>query len=296
MFSRRHPFLFFLLAFTALLCGTVVAVFLLITLGRGVYGFDGGEKVGVVDVSGVIADAEDTLEHLKQFREDDTIRAIVVRINSPGGGVGPSQEIYSEIRKTISTKQVVASMGAVAASGGYYIAAAASGIMANPGTITGSIGVIMGYTNLQELFQKIGLVPVVVKSGQYKDMGSPLREMSPEEHAILQDFVDKIHQQFIQAVAEGRDMDVSAVAPLADGRIYTGEEALELGLVDRLGNAEDAIEWAGRLAGIEGKVNVVYAREKSASFLKSFLQTAVKAIMDQVTTAVPAGGYIYHPR
>jgi protease-4 len=277
-------------------CATAVCVSLLITLGRGISRFDFGEKVGVIDVSGVIAEAEDTLERLKQFREDDTIRAIVVRINSPGGGVGPSQEIYSEIRKTIPTKQVVASMGAIAASGGYYIAAAANGIVANPGTITGSIGVIMGYTDLQELFRKIGLAPVVVKSGAYKDMGSPLRAMSAEERAILQGFVDKLHQQFIQAVARGRDMDITAVAPLADGRIFTGEEALELGLVDRIGNVEDAIEWAGRLGGIEGNVEAVYAREKPGSFLRSFLESTVKALLDHVTTAVPAGGYIYRPQ
>ncbi len=296
MFSRRHPFLFFLLALTALVGGTLVCVSLLFTLGRGISRLDFGQKVGVIEVSGAITEAEETLERLKQFREDDTVRAIVIRINSPGGGVGPSQEIYSEIRKTIPTKKVVASLGSVAASGGYYLAAAANGIVANPGTITGSIGVILGYTDLQEVFRKIGLAPVVVKSGAFKDMGSPLRAMSTEEQAILQGFVDKIHQQFVQAVAQGRNMDITAVAQLADGRIYTGEEALGLGLVDRLGNLTDAIEWAGRLGGIEGDPNVVYAREKTGSFLKYFLESTVKALIEQVTTSVPGGGYLLHTR
>ncbi|MCU0557967.1 MAG: signal peptide peptidase SppA [Desulfobacterales bacterium] len=296
MFSRRHPFLFFLLALTALVGGTLVCVALLFTLGRGISRLDFGQKVGVIEVSGAITEAEETLERLKQFREDDTVRAIVIRINSPGGGVGPSQEIYSEIRKTIPTKKVIASLGSVAASGGYYLAAATNGIVANPGTITGSIGVILGYTDLQEVFRKIGLAPVVVKSGAFKDMGSPLRAMSTEEQAILQGFVDKIHQQFVQAVAQGRNMDIAVVAQLADGRIYTGEEALGLGLVDRLGNLTDAIEWAGHLGGIEGDPKVVYAREKTGSFLKYFLESTVKAVMEQVTTSVPGGGYLLHTR
>ncbi|MFO7494395.1 MAG: signal peptide peptidase SppA [Desulfobacterales bacterium] len=296
MFARRHPFLFFLLAITALVGGTLVCVALLFTLGRGLSRLDFGEKVGVIEVSGAITEAEDTLQRLKQFREDDTIRAIVIRINSPGGGVGPSQEIYSEIRKTIATKKVIASLGSVAASGGYYLAAAANGIVANPGTITGSIGVILGYTDLQEIFRKIGLVPVVVKSGAFKDMGSPLREMSTEERVILQGVVDQIHRQFVQAVAQGRSMDLAAVVALADGRIYTGQEALELGLVDRLGNLSDAIEWAGRLGGLQGDLKVVYAREKTGSLLKYFLESTVKAVMDQVATATPSGGYIFHSR
>ena len=268
MFARRHPFLFFLLAFTALVGGTLVSLSLIFILGFGLPRLDLGPKVGVIEISGAITEAEDTLARLKAFREDDTVRAIVIRINSPGGAVSPSQEIYSEIRKTIPTKKVIASMGSVAASGGYYLAAAANGIVANPGTITGSIGVIMGYTDLQEVFRKIGLTPVVIKSGAFKDMGSPLREMTPEERAILQGFVDQIHGQFVQAVAEGRNMDSAAVAPLADGRIYSGQEALELGLVDRLGNLSDAIAWAGSLGGIEGEPEVIYAREKTGAFLK----------------------------
>ena len=186
-------------------------------------------------------------------------------------------------------------MGSVAASGGYYAAAATDGIMANPGTITGSIGVIMGYTNFQEIFKKIGLLPVVVKSGEYKDIGSPVREMTGEERKILQDFVDKIHHQFVNDAASGRKMEISKMAALADGRIYTGEEAKELGLIDRLGNLEDAIEWAGRLAGIDGKVSPVYIRETNLPFLKYLTETTVNKFINIITHPDIQAGYIYDP-
>lgn len=175
----------------------MVVMTLLFTLGTRDSEFEFGEKVGIIEINGIIADSKNVLDHLKRFREDDAIKAIVIRINSPGGAVGPSQEIFREIKKTSSTKKVVASMGTIAASGGYYIAAGADGIVANPGTITGSIGVIMGFTNYEELLQKIGLVPVVIKSGEYKDIGSPVRKMKPEEKKILQDFARKIHLSLI---------------------------------------------------------------------------------------------------
>jgi len=195
MFSRRHPFLFSILVFTALSSATLILLSMIIAFGMkgsDLVGLDmtDGEKVGVIEVVGVIANSRETIEQLKRFREDDDIRAIVIRVDSPGGVVGPSQEIYREIVRTKATKKVIASMGAVAASGGYYVIAGTDGIVANPGTITGSIGVIMEYTNFQELFNKIGLSPVVIKSGQFKDTGSPARAMTPEEEQILKAFVD----------------------------------------------------------------------------------------------------------
>jgi protease-4 len=159
-------------------------------------------------------------------------------------------------------------MGTVAASGGYYVAAGAPLIVANPGTITGSIGVIMGFANYQQLMEKIGLVPIVVKSGDYKDVGSPVRPMEEKERAFLEAFVGKIHRQFIRDVAEGREMEIAMVEELADGRIFTGQESKELGLVDRLGNLADAVEWAGRLGGIQGEITTVYARERRISLLE----------------------------
>jgi protease-4 len=257
--------------------------------------FDFGEKVGVVEITGVIVDARDTIDQIKQLREDDTIKAIVVRIDSPGGAVAPSQEIYREIRKTVPLKKVVASMGAVAASGGYYIAAAADGIIASPGTITGSIGVIMAYTNYRALMDKIGLTPVVVKSGTYKDAGSPVREMTAEERQLLEGLTGKIHRQFVQDIVDGRRMDPDKVAQLADGRIYTGEESRELGLVDRLGNIEDAIEWAGRLGGIEGQVSAVYVGEDEFSLLDLVLGTSLKTYLVRLLKGDLAAEAVYRP-
>ena len=295
MFSRRHPYLFFILIFTAVVATSMVAMSLLFTLGTRESDFDFGEKVGVIEVSGVIADSKNVLNQLKRFREDDSIKAIVVRINSPGGAVGPSQEIFREIRRTSAVKKVVASMGTIATSGGYYIAAGANGIVANPGTITGSIGVIMGFTNYQELLHKIGLVPIVVKSGKYKDIGSPVRKMTPEERKILTDLADKIHKQFIQAVIDGRKMDRKKVESLADGRIFTGQESKALGLIDRLGNLEDAIEWAGRLGGIKGKISTVYAKDKKFSILKLFTDSSAHELFDHFLDSKLSADYIYRP-
>ena len=295
MFTRRHPYLFFILVFTAVVATALVVMTFLFTLGTRESDFDFGEKVGVIEVNGIIAESKTVLNQLKRFREDKSIKAIVVRINSPGGAVGPSQEIFREIRRTSAVKKVVASMGTIAASGGYYIAAGANGIVANPGTITGSIGVIMGFTNYQDLLHKIGLVPIVIKSGKYKDIGSPVRKMKPEERKILTDFADKIHQQFIQAVIDGRKMDRKKVESLADGRIFTGQESKKLGLVDRLGNLEDAIEWAGRLGGIKGKISTVYAKEKKFSILKLLTDSSARELFNHFLDSKLSADYIYIP-
>jgi len=299
MFSRRHPFLFFMLIFSAIISGTVLFMSLLLTIGTSGTDFISGDKVGVIEITGVVVESKDILQQIKQYREDESIKAVVLRINSPGGGVGPSQEIYREVRKTVKEKNVIASMGAVAASGGYYIASGTSGIIANPGTVTGSIGVIMGYTNFQEIFDKIGLKPVVVKSGQFKDMGSPVREMTKEEEKILTDFVNKIHMQFVKDVSEGRSMGIEKVKLLADGRIYTGEEAKTIGLVDRLGNLEDAVEWAGRLGGIEGEISTVYPKKKEMPLLEYLTGMSIHQILKNIfhssySSSVSAE-YIYHP-
>ena len=295
MFSRRHPYLFFLLTgfgmFTILILGTMAMV---LVMGGDAKRID-GESVGVIEIEGPIADARKTIEDLRTFRENEDIRAIVVRIDSPGGAVGPSQEIYREIRKTIKTKKVVASMGAVAASGGYYIACAADGIVANPGTITGSIGVIMGYTNFRELLDKIGMVPVVIKSGPYKDTGSPTREMRADERELLEAVTHGIHEQFVSAIAEGRGMDRDLVAAAADGRIYTGEQAKERGLIDRLGNFEDALDWAGELGGIEGNVVPVYVRKDKLSLLQYLLSSSLPDWMSSIIQPGLYAEYRYRP-
>jgi protease-4 len=292
MFSRRHPYLFFILVSFSIFVSAILGISTLIFLGTRDSDFNMGEKVGVVEISGMITDAEDIIRNIKKYREDGSIMAIVLRIDSPGGVVGPSQEIYREIRKTVGEKKVIASMGAVAASGGYYVAAGTDGIMASPGTITGSIGVIIGYTNFEEILQKIGLSPVVIKSGEYKDMGSPMRKMTEKEKKLLQNFVDSTHRQFVAAVAEGRKMDPAKVKAIADGRIITGEDAKSLGLVDRLGNIEDAIEWAGRLGGIKGKISAVYSRKKDISLVDYFIESSLKKIINRVANPELHFGYI----
>ena len=275
MFRRRHPYLFFLLISFSIFSVLVLGVMLMAMRLSGVSTDFGGDAVGVVEIEGAIVDARDALEQIRQFREDDAIKAIVVRVDSPGGAVGPSQEIYREIRRTVESKPVIASMGAVAASGGYYVACAADGIVANPGTITGSIGVIMGYTNFRQLLDKIGLVPVVIKSGPYKDTGSPTREMRPDERELLQSVTSDIHQQFVTAIVEGRKLPREEVLQAADGRIFTGEEARSRGLVDRMGNFEDALAWAGERGGIKGPVVAVYAPDDRRSLIRYLLSSSL---------------------
>jgi len=264
-------------------------------LGKRDAAFEFGEKVGVVEIKGVIADAKETVLQLKRFRKNKDVKAIVLRIDSPGGGVGPSQEIYAEVKKTTRTKKVVASMGAIAASGGYYVAAAADHVVANPGTLTGSIGVLMEFPNMEELFKKIGLSAVVLKSGDYKDTGSPLRKMTPKERELLQGFIDNVHQQFVTAVAEGRKMSEESVRAIADGRILSGEQAQKLGLLDSLGNMEDAIVIAAELGGIKGEPSVVYAEKKKFSILELILGSKLAGALDRVTGAALYSGYLYVP-
>lgn len=226
--------------------------------------FSGENRIALVRLEGVILDAQTTIGDLKRFSENPLVKAIVLRIDSPGGGVVPSQEIHDAVKRvrSKSNKAVIASMGTVAASGGYYIAAASDRIIANPGTLTGSIGVIMEMANVEGLLKKIGVEGVVIKSGRFKDVGSPLRRMSDEERKLLQSVMDDVHQQFIQAVADGRSLEVSEVAPLADGRILTGRQAKDARLVDELGDLEDAIRIAADIVGIEGEPKVLEPRRR----------------------------------
>jgi protease-4 len=222
------------------------------------------DRIALIRIEGVIVDSQATVGELKKFGENPSIKAIVLRIDTPGGGVVPSQEIYDAVKRVRnkSNKAVIASMGSVAASGGYYIAAATDRIVANPGTLTGSIGVIMETANLEGLLQKIGVEGVIIKSGKYKDVGSPLRKMSAEERGLLQAVMDDVHKQFIEAVAEGRSLELRAAQVLADGRIFTGRQAKEAKLVDELGDLEDAIQLAAEVVGIEGEPKVVEPRRR----------------------------------
>lgn len=240
------------------------------------------EKVAVIRIEGVILDAQTTVGDLKQYSENPLVKAIVLRIDSPGGGVVPSQEIHDAVKRVNnkSNKAIIASMGTVAASGGYYIAAATDRIIANPGTLTGSIGVIMETANLEGLLKKIGVEGVVIKSGRFKDVGSPLRKMGDEERKLLQSVMDDVHRQFIQAVADGRSLELSEVEPLADGRIFTGRQAKEARLVDELGDLEDAIHIAADIAGIEGEPKVVEPRKRFS--VRDLLESRLSSVFPKV--------------
>ena len=225
-----------------------------------------GDVVGVLQIEGAIDDPRTTLTELRRFRQTPWIKAVVVRIDSPGGAVAPTQEIFEEILRTRKNKPCIASMGSVAASGGYYIASACDKILANPGTMTGSIGVIMQLGNIEELMKKVGVKGINIKSGANKDIGSPFQPLSQEGRDILQSVVDNVHGQFVSAVAKGRGMDEARVRKLADGRIYSGAQAKELGLIDEFGTLEDAIALAAKRVGLDEEPAVYYSRPEREHF------------------------------
>jgi protease-4 len=236
------------------------------------------EKVAVISIQGVLSESTEIIDQFKQYEEEEDVKALVLRIDSPGGTVVAAQEIYAEILKLKVEKVVLASMGNVAASGGYYVACAAEEIVANPGTLTGSIGVISEYHNIEQLMEKVGLKSEVLKSGRFKDLGSQTREMTPEEKELLQDLIDNIHKQFIRDVANGRGRPIDEIEPLADGRIFTGEQAKENGLVDRLGSFEDAIDRAAELAGIEGEPVVLYPEKEGKKIWEYLVQGIAEGV------------------
>ncbi len=255
--SRLGP----VMAVTLGLWLAVLALFL-VAGGEGAPAYF-GPRVAVVELEGFILDVQDLLQDLRTYREHPQVRAVVIRINSPGGVVGPSQELYEALRRLRAEgKPVVASLGAVAASGGYYVAVAADRIYANPGTLTGSIGVIMQTANLEQLMKKVGVDYVVVKAGQFKDLGNVARPMTAEERRVLQTLLEDVHAQFITAVAEGRRLDRAQVVQFADGRIFSGAQALALKMVDELGGLEEAVNGAARLAGLPVPPQIIPPRRR----------------------------------
>ncbi|MGE5175254.1 MAG: signal peptide peptidase SppA [Hyphomicrobiales bacterium] len=242
-------------------------------------------RVGLVEITGGIEDPAPTVEQLDRMERDSSVRAVVVRLDSPGGGVAASQEIYEAIRKLRDEgKPVVASMGGVAASGAYYVSCAADSIVADPGTLTGSIGVIMSFPNTEELFRKVGLKFEVIKTGKFKDVGSMWRPMTDDERALLHDVLSNVYDQFIDAIAEGRSMNREDILPYADGRIFSGDQALDYGFVDRLGDLDDAVRMAGSMAGIQGRPTVVKKERRKVS-----LFTFLDQKLNQMTGISPNG-------
>ena len=235
--------------------------------------------LGLIEIKGVVLSAKPFLDELEQFRKIKNIKGVVIRVDSPGGGVVPSQEISEAILRTREEKTVVASMGSVAASGGYYIASAAEKIFASPATITGSIGVAMQMRNVEELFTKVGITNAIIKSGQFKDSGSPYRKMTPKEEKYLQEVSDEIYDQFIEAVAKGRRIEREEARKLADGKIYTGRTAKDLGLVDALGGLQTAIKETGKMVGIPGYPHTVSLKRKPYIWSEHLIQAAIKRFL-----------------
>ncbi len=281
------------------LVGALAGVFFLLSLFlTSILGLNGkiakSDKIAIINIESIITQSSNTVRQIKKYADDKSIKAIVLRIDSPGGGVAPSQEIHSEILKVrkSSNKIVVTSMGNLAASGGYYIACASDKIVANPGTLTGSIGVIMTFSNIEELMKKIGLKTEIIKSGEFKDIGSPMREFTEKEKKLLQGVIDDVYDQFVNAVSVGRSIAVQKVKELSDGRIFTGRQAFEIGLVDKLGSLEEAIKLAAELVGIEGKPKIV-SEKKERNLLFKLLENKVLSYLPKQLHIIPGLQYLW---
>ncbi len=233
-----------------------------------------GGNVALLNLKGTIVTSDNKLEDIRKLKKDDSIKAVVLRIDSPGGVVGASQELYTEIKKLSAIKPVVVSMGDVAASGGYYVACGATKIFANPGTITGSIGVRMEHVNYQDLLRWAKIERQTLKSGEHKDIGSSIKPMTAEEKELLEGVLIDMHDQFKSDIAESRKIPREEVDKIADGRVYTGRKALELGLVDQLGTLNDAIDEAAKLAGIKGDPKLREVSENEPWWLDLVLEKA----------------------
>ena len=244
-----------------------------------------GKKVGIVKITGPIISSQSINLQIEKFKNRKDISAIVLRIDSPGGLVAPTQEIYEKVKSIRGIKPIISSMGSVAASGGYYIALGSDTLIANPGTIVGSIGVIMNYPVATELLNKVGIKFETVKSGGLKDIGSYSREVTEADRRHLNEMVANIHSQFIAAVEENRSIDKSKLIKLADGRVFTGQQSKDLGLVDVLGTFEDAISLAGLLSNIEGKPKTIEINKKNNSLFDFFttnLEQATNSWFDEL--------------
>ena len=291
-FRQKHPILLGLFILTGIfflfLGGISLLISSLVSHGSKTDLFSSKEGVGVVELKGLIVSPEQTLKHLTEFRNKPNVKSIVLRIESPGGAVGASQEIYQEIKRTRLVKPVIASMGSMGASGGYYAALGANTIIANPGTMTGSIGVIVKFPNLEGLFEKIGYKSEVIKSGPLKDVGASNRPMSEEERKLMQDLIDNVYSQFVKDIAADRDMPLDTVKKLADGRVYSGEQALEVNLIDSLGNFTDAIAMAAEMGGLDVEdPQLIYPEVDKKFSLLNLLTHAEQSFVDNFVPLYP---------
>ena len=256
----------------------VLAVFTLVYVAlhaggtsAGIHGF--GDKIGVVDLDGVILDPSDTVEQLRKLAEDDSVKAIIIHVNSPGGGVAASEEIYREVKRIRDNKKkrIVSSIETVGASGAYYVSSATNKIFADNGSVVGSIGVIAEWVNYGDLMRWAKLKPEVLKVGQFKDTGDPTRELTPAERQYMQGLIDNMYGQFVQAVADGRHADVKDIKSIADGRVWTGEQALGMHLIDQVGDFRTAVLDTAKSVGISGEPSLVHPEAQRKSLLDLLL-------------------------
>jgi len=269
----------------------IVVVLVLVPFFIGIFGKESGEKIGVIEIEGAIMDSKNAMDDIVRFRDDESIKGVIVRINSPGGGAAASQEIHREVKKLRGKKKVFVSMASVCASGGYYIATAGEKIYASPSTITGSIGVIMQQTVVEDLMKKIGIQENTIKSGELKDAGTPFRKMREDEKRYLNDVLKDIHEQFIRDVAEGRKMPVDAVRKLSDGRIFTGIQAKNTGLIDAIGTFYDAVDALKVSLNMVGKPVLVYGK-KPFSILRWLISSVAREYGMELNTR--SFKYIYN--
>ncbi|UCD65974.1 MAG: signal peptide peptidase SppA [Deltaproteobacteria bacterium] len=291
-FRQKHPILlgFFILTgiFFLFLGGISLLISSIISNSSKTDIFTKKDGVGIIELKGLIVSSEQILKHLTEFRNNPNVKSIVLRIESPGGAVGAAQEIYQEVKRTNEVKPVVASMGSMGASGGYYAALGADNIIANPGTMTGSIGVIVKFPNLEGLFEKIGYKSEVIKSGPLKDVGASNRPLSEEERSLMQNLIDNVYNQFVRDIAEARSMPEETIFELADGRIYTGEQALEAGLIDSLGNFIDAITLAADMGGLDTEdPQLIYPKVDRKFSILNLLTNAEQSLVDNFVPLYP---------
>jgi protease-4 len=290
-FRQKHPILLGLFILTGIfflfLGGLSLLISSLISHDSQTDIFSSKEGVGIVELKGLIISSEQTLKQLTEFRHDPNVKSVVLRIDSPGGSVGASQEIYKEVMRTNEIKPVIASMGSMGTSGGYYAALGAENIIANPGTMTGSIGVIVKFPNLEGLFEKIGYRSEVIKSGPLKDVGASNRPMSEEERKLMQDLIDNVYGQFVRDIAAARGMEEDIIQELADGRVYTGEQALEVGLIDSLGNFTDAITIAADMGGLDIEAPRLIYPKVDRKFSLFNLLTNAESLVDNFVPLYP---------
>jgi len=279
---KRHPVLFGVFLLFIICVGFFLTIYGISAVSGKKRSFAIGDRIGVVTIEGFIGDSNTVIEQINEFDSDESIRAVIIRIDSPGGSVAPSQEIYEAIVKLKKNKKVVSSMGSIAASGGYMIACATDKIVANPGSITGSISAIMYFADAEELLKKIGLKTTAVKSGKYKDIGSPVRGMTAEERALIQELVDDIYDQFVDTVSQNRKIPKEDLKKIADGRVFSGRQAKKLGLVDYIGDMDYAVELVKKMSGIQGKPDIVYPRQKGPRFWEFILGDAMNALAGKI--------------